>query len=44
VALREWHRRYPDYSLKPGVDLAYTDGVRSIEHFPMLLGPATPAA
>jgi cytochrome P450 len=44
VALREWHRRYPDYSLKPGVDLAYSSGVRSIEHFPMLLGPASPTA
>jgi cytochrome P450 len=38
VALREWHKRYPDYSVKPGVDLAYTEGIRSIEHFPMILG------
>lgn len=40
VALREWHRRYPDYSIKPGVELSYTTGIRSIEHFPMVLGAA----
>jgi cytochrome P450 len=38
VALREWHRRFPDYSVKPGVDLDYTPGIRSIERFPMVLG------
>jgi cytochrome P450 len=38
VALREWHRRYPDYSIEPGVELAYTTGIRSIDHFPMVLG------
>jgi cytochrome P450 len=37
VALREWHKRFPDYSLKPGVDLDYTPGIRSIEQFPLLL-------
>jgi cytochrome P450 len=40
VALREWHRRFPDYSIKPGHALSYTPGVRSIDHFPMLLGMA----
>jgi cytochrome P450 len=40
VALREWHRRYPDYSIKPGHTLSYTPGVRSIDHFPMTLGSA----
>ena len=39
VALREWHRRIPDYSVKPGVRLAYTTGIRSIDTFPMVLGP-----
>ena len=39
VALREWHRRFPDYSIKPGHTLSYTPGVRSIDHFPMILGP-----
>ena len=42
VALREWHRRIPDYSIKPGHTLTYTPGMRSIDHFPMILGPAGP--
>jgi cytochrome P450 len=37
VAVREWHRRHPDYSIKPGVELAYTTGIRSIDYFPMIL-------
>jgi cytochrome P450 len=37
VALREWHRRIPDYSIKPGVDLVYTPGIRAVDSFPMLL-------
>jgi cytochrome P450 len=40
VALREWHRRFPDYAVKPGVELQYTTGIRSIDHFPMVLGPS----
>ena len=28
----------PDYALKPGHQLTYTAGIRSIEHFPMVLG------
>ena len=35
VALREWHRRIPEYSIEPGHTLAYTGGVRSIDYFPM---------
>ena len=38
VALRVWHSRIPDYSIKPGAPLQYTTGIRSIDHFPMLLG------
>jgi cytochrome P450 len=38
VALREWHRRIPDYRLKPGTELDYTPGIRSVDSFPMLLG------
>lgn len=38
VALREWHRRIPDYSVAPGHQLAYTTGIRSIDRFPMVLG------
>jgi cytochrome P450 len=40
VALREWHRRIPEYRVKPGVDLEYTPGIRTLGSFPMLLGPA----
>ena len=35
VALREWHRRIPEYSVAPGHSLVYTPNIRSIEHFPM---------
>jgi cytochrome P450 len=38
VALREWHRRIPEYRLKPGVELDFTPGIRSVDSFPMLLG------
>jgi cytochrome P450 len=38
VALREWHKRYPDYRVKPGVELDFTPGIRSVDHFPMVLG------
>ncbi len=43
VALREWHRRIPDYSIADGVQLVYTGGIRSIEDFPMVLS-APPGA
>jgi cytochrome P450 len=35
VALREWHKRIPDYEVEPGHTLEYTAGIRSIDHFPM---------
>jgi cytochrome P450 len=35
VALREWHRRIPEYSVEEGHTLVYTPAIRSIEHFPM---------
>ncbi len=35
VALREWHKRIPDYEVAPDHTLVYTAGIRSIEHFPM---------
>jgi cytochrome P450 len=37
VALREWHRRIPDYAVKPGVLLDYTPGIRALDSFPMVL-------
>lgn len=40
VALREWHRRIPDYRVKPGVVLDYTPGIRALDSFPMVLGPS----
>jgi cytochrome P450 len=40
VALREWHRRIPEYSVEPDHTLVYTGGIRSIEHFPMRLTAA----
>ncbi len=36
VALREWHRRIPEYAVAEGHTLVYTSGIRSIEHFPMV--------
>ena len=35
VALREWHKRIPDYEIEPGHTLSYTPGLRSIDYFPM---------
>ena len=35
VALEEWHRRIPDYELQPGAELAYSPGIREIEHLPL---------
>ena len=37
VALREWHRRIPDYRVKPDVVLDYTPGIRALDRFPMVL-------
>ena len=37
VALREWHRRIPDYRIAPGSELVYTAGIRTLETFPMVL-------
>lgn len=35
VALREWHKRIPDYEVEPDHELVYTTGIRSIDYFPM---------
>ena len=37
VALQEWHRRIPEYTVKPGAELTYTAGIRTLSEFPMLL-------
>ncbi len=39
IALREWHRRIPDYDVAEGHTLSYTGGIRSIDHFPMTFPP-----
>jgi cytochrome P450 len=36
VALREFHRRIPDYEIKPGTELAYTAALRSVESLPLV--------
>jgi cytochrome P450 len=35
VALREWHKRIPEYEIEPDHQLVYTTGIRSIDYFPM---------
>jgi cytochrome P450 len=40
VALREWHRRIPEYAVEPGQQLVYTPSIRSLETFPMVFGTA----
>ncbi|HXY91826.1 MAG TPA: cytochrome P450 [Acidimicrobiia bacterium] len=36
VVLREWHRRIPEYELKPGIDLHYVTGLRSVENLELV--------
>jgi cytochrome P450 len=36
VALREFHRRIPDYEIKPGTKLIYTAALRSVESLPLI--------
>jgi len=40
VALREFHRRIPDYWLAPGTVLQYTPGLRSLTTLPLEFPPA----
>lgn len=42
VALREFHRRIPDYQIPPGVELEYTRGLRSVEALPLTFPTAGP--
>ena len=41
VALREFHRRIPDYEIKPGTELIYTGALRSVESLPLMFPAAT---
>ncbi|MHB8439365.1 MAG: cytochrome P450 [Acidimicrobiales bacterium] len=36
VAIREFHRRIPEYQLAPGTVLEYTTGLRSLHHLPLV--------
>jgi cytochrome P450 len=40
IALREFHRRIPDYGLAPGTVLEYTPGLRSLHHLPLVFPTA----
>lgn len=41
TAMREWHRRIPDYRIPAGTELRYTPGLRSLEQLPLTF-PAAP--
>jgi len=36
VALEEWHARVPDYALPEGAELVYSEGLRQIDHLPLV--------
>jgi cytochrome P450 len=36
VAMREFHRRIPDYEIKPGAQLTFTAALRSVESLPLV--------
>ena len=36
ITLREWHRRIPDYGIKPGVELTYAAGLRLVENLELV--------
>ncbi|MGH3676532.1 MAG: cytochrome P450, partial [Mycobacterium sp.] len=40
-ALREFHRRIPDYDIPEGVELTYTSALRSVESLPLTFRVAT---
>ena len=42
VALREFHRRIPDYEIPPGVELKYTSALRSVQALPLVFPVASP--
>ena len=44
VALEEWHRRIPDYEVAPGAELAYSPGIREVQHLPLTFTAAAPAS
>jgi cytochrome P450 len=36
IALEEWHKRIPDYSLKPGETPSYSVGIREVQYLPLV--------
>jgi len=36
VALEEWHRRVPDYQIKPGETPTYSTGIREVQYLPLV--------
>jgi cytochrome P450 len=36
VVLEEWHARVPDYAIKPGVELEYSQGLRQVENLELV--------
>jgi cytochrome P450 len=36
VAMEEWHRRIPDYSIKPGETPRYSPGIREVLYLPLV--------
>lgn len=36
VALEEWHRRLPDYAIKPGETPRYSAGIREVQYLPLV--------
>jgi cytochrome P450 len=39
VALREWHRRIPDYHIEPGAELVWTPMLRAVHAMPLVFSP-----
>jgi cytochrome P450 len=40
IALAEWHRRIPEYRLKPGTEVVWPPGLRSVEHLVLQWDPS----
>ena len=38
VAMEEWHKRIPDYSIKPGETPIYSAGIREVMYLPLVWG------
>jgi cytochrome P450 len=36
VALEEWHRRIPDYAIRPGETPVYSPGIREVRYLPLV--------